>query len=151
MTADTLSLESVIRAAIQVYEDLAEKRRIAYVKSDADEVSGILDEMKDDRLLKPSLSRQIRSQIMFLRTEGVLMSQYRLERHAGIVPLRILAHERLFFASLDTTTTTRPIILNAAYYALGHARGLRQQTTNRRTKKQHPAYVERPANRGHDM
>ena len=59
MTADTLSLESVIRAAIQVYEDLAEKRRIAYVKSDADEVSGILDEMKDDAVVKAILQAQV--------------------------------------------------------------------------------------------
>ena len=59
MTADTLSVESVTRAAIQVYEDLADKQRIAYVKSDADEVSAILDEMKDDAVVKAILEAQV--------------------------------------------------------------------------------------------
>jgi len=39
---------------------LLEKRRIAYVKSDADEVSGILDEMKDDAVVKAILEAQVR-------------------------------------------------------------------------------------------
>ena len=59
MTADTLSVESVTRAAIQVYEDLADRQRIAYVKSDADEVSAILDEMKDDAVVKAILEAQV--------------------------------------------------------------------------------------------
>ena len=59
MAADTLSIESVIRSAIQVYEDLAKKQRIAYVKSDADEVSAILDEMKDDAVVKTILETQV--------------------------------------------------------------------------------------------
>jgi len=59
MAADTLSVESVTRAAIQVYEDLADKQRIAYVKSDADEVSAILDEMKDDAVVKAILEAQV--------------------------------------------------------------------------------------------
>ncbi|MDR9817280.1 MAG: type I-D CRISPR-associated protein Cas5/Csc1 [Candidatus Methanoculleus thermohydrogenotrophicum] len=52
----------------------------------------------------------------------------------------------LFFASLEpgNNYVTRPIILNTAlYYALGYARGgYVNKPTNRRTKKQHPAYVE---------
>ena len=59
MTADTLPVESVTRAAVQVYEDLADKQRIAYVKSDADEVSAILDEMKDDVAVKAILEAQV--------------------------------------------------------------------------------------------
>lgn len=59
MTADTLSVESVTRAAIQIYEDLADKQRIAYVKSDADEVSATLDEMKDDAVVKAILEAQV--------------------------------------------------------------------------------------------
>jgi len=52
----------------------------------------------------------------------------------------------LFFASLEpgNNYVTRPIILNTAlYYALGYAQGdYVNKPTNRRTKKQHPAYVE---------
>jgi len=59
MTADTLPVESVTRAAVQVYEDLADRQRIAYVKSDADEVSAILDEMKDDAVVKAILEAQV--------------------------------------------------------------------------------------------
>lgn len=59
MTADTLSIELVTRAAVQVYEDLANKQRIAYVKSDADEISSILDEMKDDAVVKTILETQV--------------------------------------------------------------------------------------------
>ena len=59
MTADTLSVESVTRVAIQVYEDLADKQRIVYVKSGADEVSAILDEMKDDMVVKAILEAQV--------------------------------------------------------------------------------------------
>lgn len=59
MTADTLPVESVARAAIQVYEDLADRQRIAYVKFDADEVSAILDEMKDDAVVKAILESQV--------------------------------------------------------------------------------------------
>ena len=59
MTADTLPVESVTRAAVQIYEDLADRQRIAYVKSDADEVSAILDEMKDDAVVKAILEAQV--------------------------------------------------------------------------------------------
>jgi CRISPR-associated protein Csc2 len=59
MTADTLPVESVTGAAIQVYEDLADKQRIAYVKSGTDEVSAILDEMKDDAVVKVILEAQV--------------------------------------------------------------------------------------------
>ena len=59
MAADTLSVESVTRIAIQVYEDLSNRQRIAYAKSDADEVSAILDEMKDDAVVKAILEAQV--------------------------------------------------------------------------------------------
>jgi CRISPR-associated protein Csc2 len=59
MTADTLPLDSVARSAVQVYESLSSVLRIIYVKSDADEVSGILDEMKDDAVVKAILEAQV--------------------------------------------------------------------------------------------
>ncbi|MFY9195741.1 MAG: type I-D CRISPR-associated protein Cas5/Csc1 [Methanoculleus sp.] len=52
----------------------------------------------------------------------------------------------LFFASLEpgNNYVTRPIILNTAlYYALGYAQGnYVNRPSNRRTKKQQPAYIE---------
>jgi len=59
MTADTLSVEAVTRTAIQIYEDLADRQRIVHIKSDIDEVSAILDEMKDDAVVKVILEAQV--------------------------------------------------------------------------------------------
>jgi len=59
MAADTLSVELVTRIAIQVYEDLSNRQRIAYAKSDTDEVNAILDEMKDDAVVKVILEAQV--------------------------------------------------------------------------------------------
>ena len=59
MTADTLSIEFVARSAIQVYESLADLRRIVYVKSGIGEVDAILGEMRDDAVVKAILEAQV--------------------------------------------------------------------------------------------
>lgn len=59
MTADTLSVKMVAKIAVQIYENLANRQRIAYVKSDVDEVNSILDEMKDDEVVRSILEAQV--------------------------------------------------------------------------------------------
>ncbi len=60
MYRDTLPVDDVKTAAITVYEELSEKQRIEYTsKFDEKEVSDVLNELKDDEIVKFHLVRQI--------------------------------------------------------------------------------------------
>jgi CRISPR-associated protein Csc2 len=60
MYRDTLSIEMVKTVATAVYEELSEKQRIEYnTKFDEKAVSDILNELKDDNIVKPQLALQI--------------------------------------------------------------------------------------------
>ena len=59
MSADTLDLEKVKAAAIQVYEELALQHRIAYEKIDEDGTTKVLDAIKEDSDLAELLKVQI--------------------------------------------------------------------------------------------
>lgn len=60
MYRDTLPVGDVKTAAITVYEELSEKQRIEYTsKFDEKEVSDVLNELKDDEIVKFHLVRQI--------------------------------------------------------------------------------------------
>jgi CRISPR-associated protein Csc2 len=60
MYRDTLPVDDVKTAAITVYEELSEKQRIEYTsKFDEKEVSDVLNELKDDKIVKFHLVRQI--------------------------------------------------------------------------------------------
>ena len=60
MYRDTLPVDDVKTAATTVYEDLSEKQRIEYgTKFDEKEVSDVLNELKDDEIVKSQLVRQI--------------------------------------------------------------------------------------------
>jgi len=73
---------------------------------------------------------------------GSLNNGTRTRAFEGILELM----SELFFASLEpgNNYVTRPIILNTAlYYALGYAQGnYINKPASKRTKKQHPAYIE---------
>ena len=60
MYRDTLSVDEVKATAAAVYEELSEKQRIEYnTKFDEKAVSGILNELKDDGVVKSQLAQQI--------------------------------------------------------------------------------------------
>ena len=60
MYRDTLSVDEVKAIATAVYEELSEKQRIEYnTKFDENAVSGILNELKDDNIVKSQLAQQI--------------------------------------------------------------------------------------------
>ena len=60
MYRDTLPVDDVKTAAITVYEELSEKQRIEYTsKFDEKDVSDVLNELKDDEIVKFHLVRQI--------------------------------------------------------------------------------------------
>lgn len=60
MYRDTLSVDEVKATATAVYEELSEKQRIEYnTEFDEKGVSGILNELKDDGVVKSQLAQQI--------------------------------------------------------------------------------------------
>lgn len=60
MYRDTLPVDDVKTAATTVYEDLSEKQRIEYgTKFDEKAVSDVLNELKDDEIVKSQLVQQI--------------------------------------------------------------------------------------------
>lgn len=60
MYRDTLSVDEVKATAAAVYEELSKKQRIEYnTKFDEKAVSGILNELKDDGVVKSQLAQQI--------------------------------------------------------------------------------------------
>jgi CRISPR-associated protein Csc2 len=59
MSADTLDLEEVKKAAIKGYENLSLHHRIAYIKIDEMATAKILDRIKDDSVVKSLLATQL--------------------------------------------------------------------------------------------
>ncbi len=59
MYRDTLSVDEVKTIATAVYEEVSERQRIEYKKFDEKAVSGILNELKDDSVVKFQLTQQI--------------------------------------------------------------------------------------------
>lgn len=67
MTRDTLSVEDVKTLAIEVYKSLSVKQRIEFKEFNEDQTAKILDEIKDDAVVKSILVAQIEKLKDFLK------------------------------------------------------------------------------------
>jgi CRISPR-associated protein Csc2 len=70
MNRDTLSVEDVKIFAVEVYKSLSNKHRIEYVEFDGTQTTEILNDLKDDKVVRSILVDQIGKLGDFLKVQG---------------------------------------------------------------------------------